>query len=110
MPISKPDHVQVHRIEFAKGTNLPRLIDEIEKSVQSARYAAYASAGVAALGVAGVTYGLYKIGQGIGGAWEDFSQTMAQYEENITTATDTAVGAPPILGNILLAFKRKLWG
>jgi hypothetical protein len=110
MPISKPDHVQVHRIEFAKGTNLPRLIDEVEKSVQSARYAAYASIGVAAVGVAGVSYGLYKIGQGLGGAWEDITQTIAKYEEAVVTGADATVGAPPILGNILLAFKRRLWG
>jgi hypothetical protein len=106
MPISKPDHVQVHRIEFAKGTNLPRLIDEMEKSIQSARYAAYASIGVAALGVAGVSYGLYKIGQGLGGAWEDITQTIAQYEEAIATGADATVGAPPVIGNVLVAFKR----
>jgi hypothetical protein len=76
MPISKPDHVQVHRIEFAKGTNLPRLIDEAEKTIQGARYASYAAVGVAGLGVAGAAYGLYKIAQAIGGAWEDFDPKM----------------------------------
>lgn len=73
MPISKPDHVQVHRLEFAKGTNLPRLIDEVERSIQSARYATYGMVAVAGGAAIGLGYGLYKIGQAIGDAWEDFS-------------------------------------
>lgn len=87
MPISKPDHVQVHRIEFAKGTNLPRLIDEVERTIQSARYATYATVGVAGVGVVGVAYGLYKIGQAIGGAWEDLD-LGARWEGAVADVSD----------------------
>ena len=76
MPISKPDHVQVHRIEFGKGTNIPKLVDEMEKTIQTARYAAYAMPVAIVAGGAGLAYGLYKVGQAIGDAWVDFDPKM----------------------------------
>jgi hypothetical protein len=94
MPISKPDHVQVHRIEFAKGTNLPRLIDEVERTIQSARYASYAALGVTGLGVVGVTYGLYKLGQAIAGAWEDFK----------LDPVETGLQSFPVIGPVVTGF------
>ena len=72
MPISKPDHVQVHRIEFGKGTNINGLVKELETSAKHIRYGAYATAGAIGLTAAGLTYGLYKLGQGIADACEDF--------------------------------------
>ena len=81
MPISKPDHVQVHRIEFGKGTNINGLVKELETSAKHIRYGAYATAGAIGLTAAGLTYGLYKIGQGIADAWEDWQDPIKRAAE-----------------------------
>ena len=65
MPISKPDHIQVHRIEFGKGTHIPKLVEELEISLQTARYAAWATAGVTVVGAGVLGWGLYKLAQGV---------------------------------------------
>lgn len=93
MPISKPDHVQVHRIEFGKGTNINGLVKELETSAKHIRYGAYATAGALGLTAAGLTYGLYKLGQGIADAWEDFSlpSIQAGYEDFMNPETGPSI-------------------
>lgn len=103
MPISKPDHVQVHRIEFGKGTNINGLVKELETSAKHIRYGAYATAGAIGLTAAGLTYGLYKLGQGLAGAWEDWENPIKKAAE---TAAETTVGAPPVVGNVWVALWR----
>jgi hypothetical protein len=68
MPISKPDHVQVHRIEFAK--QFKPVMHEYENVLRSQKWknygAAFAGLGNLAIGV-GLGLMGYYVGQGLSG-------------------------------------------
>jgi hypothetical protein len=75
MPKAKPDHVQVHRIEF--GTKEREHFDKLMTSNTVKNYAQAAEAALIPLALGGIGVGVYFIAQALADEWSGISNTVA---------------------------------
>lgn len=76
MPKSKPDHVQVHRIEF--GTKEREHFDRLMTSNTVKNYAQAAQAALIPIAIGGLGVGVYFIAKALGDEWQDLSTVISQ--------------------------------